>query len=121
MKKHLPRVGFLEDLFTRQERTALIFLTGISLLGLGVMALGRTPTGILPPTHPSHVLPSRVAVNRASVGELAALPGVGPATARRIAEERNQSGRFLTLSDLARVKGIGQKTLQRLKPLLCFD
>jgi len=120
MKKQLPRVGILEGLFTRQERSALVFLIGISLAGLGVMAAGKHSPEALPATS-SQVPLTRIAVNRAHVGELAALPGVGPALARRIVTVRTQQGRFLVLSDLERVKGIGSRTLERLKPLICLD
>lgn len=56
----------------------------------------------------------RVAVNRASVEELEALPGVGPALARAIVEERNRNGPFRNAADLARVRGIGPVLVSRL-------
>jgi competence ComEA-like helix-hairpin-helix protein len=51
----------------------------------------------------------RIAINRASAGDLEALPGIGPALARRIVEEREKSGPFRSPRDLLRVKGIGPK------------
>ncbi len=47
-----------------------------------------------------------VSINRASTDELGALPGIGPALARRIVEARP----FQALEDLQKVPGIGPKT-----------
>ena len=55
-----------------------------------------------------------VAVNEAGADELDALPGVGPAIARRIIEEREKNGPFFFPEDLLNVKGIGEKTLDKL-------
>lgn len=55
-------------------------------------------------------------VNTASSAELELLPGIGAAMAERIIEERTLRGRFQRVEDLARVRGIGPKTLGRLRP-----
>ncbi len=55
-------------------------------------------------------------LNRATVEDLEALPGVGPATARRILELRARRGRLSSVDDLLDVRGIGPKTLSRLRP-----
>lgn len=52
-------------------------------------------------------------LNRASEAELQLLPGVGPAIARRIVEDRAANGEFRSLADVDRVKGVGAKTLER--------
>jgi competence ComEA-like helix-hairpin-helix protein len=57
-----------------------------------------------------------VELNSADLGELESLPGVGPALARRIVEERARRGRFGALEDLLAVRGIGPATLERLRP-----
>lgn len=58
--------------------------------------------------------------NTASVDELVRLPGVGPALARRITDHRAEHGRFRTAGDLGRVAGIGERTLERLRPHLAL-
>ena len=58
----------------------------------------------------------RLQINRASIRDLEALPCIGPTMARRIAEERDRGGPFLRPEDLLRVKGIGTKTLAKLRP-----
>jgi competence protein ComEA len=56
-----------------------------------------------------------VDVNRATAGELAELPGLGPRRAAAIVELRKRRP-FRRVTQLLEVKGIGKKTFQRLKP-----
>jgi competence ComEA-like helix-hairpin-helix protein len=107
---------FLEGVFTKQERLALGFLIGAGLLGMGfqLFRLDRPPVQGYQPR-------PVVAVNRASAAELAALPGIGPVLAERILRDRKLHGRFLTLKDLSRVKGMTPKALEKLKGMLRFD
>lgn len=56
-----------------------------------------------------------VNINTASESELTALPGIGPAKAKAIAAYRAQHGAFKSVDDLAKVSGIGGKTVERLK------
>jgi competence protein ComEA len=53
-------------------------------------------------------------INSASQQELEALPGVGPAIARRIIEGRP----YRDVDDLRRVKGVGEKRLAEIRPLV---
>jgi len=55
-------------------------------------------------------------LNRAGVEELQRLPRVGPVMARRIVQYRDRVGRFTSVEQLLEVKGIGRKTLERLRP-----
>jgi competence protein ComEA len=57
-----------------------------------------------------------VDVNRANWPELSTLPEVGETLAKRIVEHRQRHGEFQTIDDLQRVRGIGPKTFERLKP-----
>lgn len=50
--------------------------------------------------------------DRMAPSDWEALPGVGPATARRIEIDRQQNGGFASLDALLRVKGIGPKHIQ---------
>ncbi|HEY1186576.1 MAG TPA: helix-hairpin-helix domain-containing protein [Gemmata sp.] len=56
-------------------------------------------------------------VNTASLEELQRLPGVGPVMARAIVAAR-AAAPFQTVSDLDKVKGIGPKTLDKLRPFV---
>ena len=57
-------------------------------------------------------------LNRATVDQLDTLPGVGPVTAQKILDWREQHGRFSRVEELQEVDGIGPKTYARLAPHL---
>lgn len=61
---------------------------------------------------------TRIDVNQAPWPELALLPNIGEQLAKRIVADRAQRGPFKDLDDLLRVKGIGPKTLETLRPFL---
>jgi competence protein ComEA len=54
-------------------------------------------------------------INQASPRELSILPQVGPVLARRIVENRDRLGSFVSVDDLDRVHGIGPSTLQQIR------
>lgn len=60
----------------------------------------------------------RIDVNRAGTADLRALPGIGPRLAARIVASRKARGAFRRARDLLRVRGIGPRTLRRLRGLL---
>ncbi len=55
-------------------------------------------------------------VNQAGIEELQRLPGIGPTLASRIVADRAAQGPFRSVGDLLRVRGIGPKTLEKLRP-----
>jgi competence protein ComEA len=59
-----------------------------------------------------------VDINSADWPELIQLPGIGPTLAKRIVESRQTAGPFADNDDLRRVRGIGPKTLEGLRPYL---
>jgi competence protein ComEA len=59
-------------------------------------------------------------VNSATLEELMQLPGVGAVTAQNIIAARSAEP-FRTLADLDRVKNIGPKTLDKLRPFVVFE
>ena len=60
----------------------------------------------------------QVDVNQADWPELVQLPGIGPTLARRIVQSRQADGPFVDHEDLTRVRGIGPKTLEGVRPYL---
>ncbi|NOZ60113.1 MAG: helix-hairpin-helix domain-containing protein [Calditrichaeota bacterium] len=60
----------------------------------------------------------KININTASVDEIVRLPKVGPVLASRIVKYREQNGYFQTPEELIKVKGIGKKTLEKLKPFI---
>jgi len=61
---------------------------------------------------------SPVNLNSASVAQLQTLPGIGASTAQRIVEFRQKNGSFKKIEELMNVKGIGEKSFLKLKPLI---
>jgi competence protein ComEA len=59
-----------------------------------------------------------VNLNTATAADLRTLPNVGPATAARIIEYRQKNGGFKKIEDLMNVKGIGEKSFLKLKPMI---
>jgi len=57
-------------------------------------------------------------INTATQAQLESLPGVGAKAAQRVLEYRKQNGSFKKVEDLMNVKGFGEKTFLKLKPLL---
>ena len=61
---------------------------------------------------------SQININTATSQELQTLRGVGPALAGRIIEYRQISGGFSSVDDLTNVRGIGEKTLEKIRHLV---
>ena len=59
-----------------------------------------------------------VNLNTASPVQIAALPGVGEKAAQRIVDYREKNGGFKKVEELMNVKGIGEKSFLKLKPLI---
>ena len=60
-------------------------------------------------------------VNTEDAESLCALPGIGPSIAELILREREENGVFHYPEDLTAVKGIGQKKLEQIRPMLAED
>jgi len=60
----------------------------------------------------------RLEINQATVTDLQALPRIGPKLAQRVVELRRRRGAFRSVEDLQRVKGIGPRTVERLRPFV---
>ena len=59
-----------------------------------------------------------VNLNTATAAQLEALPGIGARTAALIVEYRQKNGGFKKIEELMNVKGIGEKSFLKLKPLI---
>jgi competence protein ComEA len=81
-----------------------------------LLLVGATP----PPDQPGAAAPAggKVDLNTATVAQLDALPGVGPALAQRILAYRTEHGGFRSVDDLRKVPGIGDAKFAQLKDLV---
>lgn len=89
-----------------RSTTALLVL---ALIATAVPAIGASAAD------------ATVNVNQAGVEELALLPRIGPSTAQRIVDFREENGPFRSLEDLMLVRGIGEKTFDLLAPYVALD
>lgn len=70
-----------------------------------------------PPSDGEQADTSTININTATAEELAEfLPGIGEIKAKRIVEYREASGGFDSVDELLNVSGIGEKTLEKLRP-----
>jgi competence protein ComEA len=80
-------------------------------------ALGALPPAAAAPAgSPPAAAATQVDLNTATVSELVEVPGNGQATAERIVSWREQNGPFRSVEDLMKVQGIGEKSIEKLRP-----
>jgi competence protein ComEA len=73
------------------------------------MSARQSRSGRKPPPEPTNI-------NTAGLDELQRLPRVGPAIAARIIAYRQEVGRFRRPEDIMEVRGIGERTFERMAP-----
>lgn len=107
------------------EILILLLCLGLSIVLAVVLLSGEKPApAILVMTESeaaSAVQAVKVHLNTATSEELQTLPRIGPAIAERILEYREQIGAFSSVDELLEVKGIGEATLEQLRPYLAVD
>ncbi len=111
----LARVGVEHDCPDRGD---------VVVSGQLVIPSQKEPCGVAIEPLPGQValiLGVRIDINRADATELQALPRIGPKKAKWIVDDRRRRGRYERLEDLQRVKGIGPKTVEHLRPLVRVD
>ena len=87
------------------------------LRGLGLLLIGLLLSGAVLAAPADKATPDApVDLNNASVAELGSVPGIGKVTAQRIVEWREKHGPFRHAEDLMKVKGIGEKSFDKLRP-----
>lgn len=62
---------------------------------------------------------SKININTATQTELETLPGIGPSTATKIINYREQQGKFKSIEDIKNVSGIGDSKFNNIKDLIC--
>lgn len=126
----------------RSERRALLSLLGLAVLGHairlaadrpgeppGQVRLLATLPGSSPLAHRDSTLAlgrplgpgERIDVDRAGVLEIARLPRIGVALAKRIVADRDTRGPFGSLAGLDRVPGVGPGLLRQIEPHVAFS
>ena len=124
----------VENAIERHYWRAVTFLVILILAGAGFWGVRRfapavflgKPDLIAVPNdehpqnraQPTRNKPALLNINTASTEELQTLPNIGEATAQRIVDYRTQHGNFTSVDAIQNVKGIGAKTLEKLRPFV---
>lgn len=88
-----------------------------SAISTALSPTGQAVAGVPPPANQAAAGPGgSINLNTATPADLASLPRIGPVTAAAIVEWRDHNGGFKSVDDLLMVKGIGQATLEALRP-----
>ncbi len=88
-------------------------------LALCALLLAGTPAGASLMQDPAQVAgKAPMNLNAATVEQLETLPGIGRKVAERILEYRAKNGGFKKIEELMNVKGIGEKSFLKIKPLI---
>ena len=94
----------------------------MTALMLVIVLAGATaaPVAAAPPTAPkagaSEARP--VDINTADSAALESVPGIGKSLSERILTFREKNGPFQSVDELLKVQGIGEKSIQKLRPYL---
>ncbi len=100
--------------FNRNEQIILLLLCCILIVGIVIRYLDSRDPDSIPNFE---VQKSAVPVPEEKT-EFERLPGIGPQIAARIVAYREQNGAFKRVEEITKVRGIGAKTLERLRPHL---
>ena len=88
--------------------------------GMNPSALLKDADLVIVPQKKAEGETERISINTADVDELCKLSGIGPSTAERIIEYRNENGLFQQLEDLMKVKGIGPSRFEKIRDDICL-
>ena len=124
----------IEGVIAKHYWRAVTFLVLVILIGAGFWGLRRfnpalflgKPDFIAVPNEnqPQQSVqdkPALLNINTASAEELETLSGIGPQMAQRIIQYREEHGNFTSVDALTKVKGLGEKTLEKLKPFISVE
>lgn len=76
-------------------------------------------TNIIKEENANNSKKEKVNINKASQTELETLSGIGPSTALKIINYRNENGNFKKIEDLKNVPGIGESKFENIKEDIC--
>jgi competence protein ComEA len=93
-------------------------LTDAEQIVVGKAGAGGQSSGTSSGSQSGGAADDKVNINTATLDQLVALPGVGPAIAQRIISYREEHGPFRSVKDLDNVPGIGPSHMADLEPLI---
>ena len=97
---------------------ALVAIALVAMIGYYVQQGGTSDRLIEIDHQPRRAPQYLVDINAATWPELAQLPGIGETLAKRIIESREVDGPFIDVDHIQRIRGIGPRTVERMRPYL---
>jgi len=99
-------------------RALFVIVAVLAMAAIPAAAAQQKSSAAKPPAAKSAAPSAPVNINTATQEQLETLPGLGAKVAQRIIEYRQKNGNFKKVEDLMNVKGIGEKSFLKLKPML---
>lgn len=96
--------------------TVMVMIIFLAWAALPVMAAEKAAPG-----KEASALTGKLNINSADATQIALLPGVGEKTAENIVAYRTEHGNFKTIDDLTKVKGIGEKSLEKFRGYVALE
>jgi comEA protein len=115
-------------LFNRSEQRVVLFLIASALIASAILIITHIQRekalSKIDVVHSAfeiyseEIIPEKININTASLEELETLPRIGPVIANRIIEYRKTYGKFQSIEEITKVKGIGKKTFEKIKKMI---
>ena len=135
--------------FTRQEKSVIIFLIIIFTIGTGIITIRKLSyrdateqfksryseidkefseiskndslISIQEEKRTNQTINLKININTAGEGELMRLPGIETVLSKRIINYRNSIGKFKIVSEITKIKGIGEKKFEKILPYIYIE
>lgn len=103
--------------FTKDEKKVLVFILIVIFIGISVLYLKKLApvSRFIELSEKEIKKEKKININKATKEELTKLTGIGPVMAGRIVAYREKNGPFGSEEDIKNVKGIGDKTFEKIK------
>ena len=96
------------------RRLSFVVAMFVLLATMGAAAEGQAKAS----SKAAAAITTPININTATAAQLEALPGIGARTAQAIVDHRQKNGGFKKIEELMNVKGIGEKSFLKLKPMV---
>ena len=97
-----------------------ISIAAVFLFALSLVAISAAPVLAAAPAKPAAGAAEArpVDLNTADTTALESVPGIGKSLSQRIVAFRDKNGPYQSVDDLLKVQGVGEKSIQKLRPYL---